>query len=358
VSGIIRSRLAHLENLFDSATARLPLQRSFANANRAARGEFLPPTKSGVSFADAANRASEPPVPLAGGCILIHHAPTAIIEDSSFLNCASSAVGGSVAIIHSITVLISRSIFSDSLVNVVNSSFLEQPVDRTFLRERLAGITGIQKLPGGLGYGGAVFIVPAPPHPSLMSPSVSISIVTSTFVRCQVLAASDHFDFMSPSSISGNFSGMFLQGGAVAVFPLLVNMSHDGPGYLLAMKSSTFTQCSVFCTSNGVPGAGYDALIGGAVSVFESPAIPDLAGFAFPPSRVILQDVAFSGIILTEELFKRCPLSSDTPPSTLTYLQVILSAVYKKSLSLHLFPFLRCMELADHCLLLPRQTSL
>jgi hypothetical protein len=296
--------------LFDSATARLPLQRSFANGNRAARGEFLPPTQSGLSFANAANRASEPPVPLAGGCILIHHAPTAIIEDSSFLNCASSAVGGSVAIIYSITVLISRSIFSDSLVNVVNASFLEQPVDRTFLRERLAEITGVQKLPGGLGYGGAVFIVPA------MSPSVSISIATSTFVRCQVLAASDHFDFMSPSSISGNFSGMFLQGGAVAVFPLLVNMSHDGAGYLLAMTSSTFTQCSVFCTSNGVPGANYDALIGGAVSVFESPAIPDLAGFVFPPSRVILQDVAFSGINLTEELLKRFPLSSDSlsPP--------------------------------------------
>ena len=238
-------------------------------------------------------------MPLAGGCVFIHNAANAVIQDSSFSNCASTAVGGSVAMIFVTTALILRSTFSDSLVHVVNSSFLSQPVDRIVFQRTLAQIQGVIKLPGGIGYGGAVLII------ANYSSGVSISVSGCTFVRCQVLAMSDDYDFLTTL----NNSGIFLQGGAIAAFlPIVYKSGAADPGYVFSVSQSTFTQCILFCSSIRVPVANFDVAVGGAISVFD--LIPDPIpqnvvvdrSFVLPPSRVILQDITLSGTFVTELL--------------------------------------------------------
>jgi hypothetical protein len=261
---------------------------------------YMPALANAIGSQDSQSNM-EPPVPLAGGCVFIHNAANAVIQDSSFSNCASSAVGGSVAMIFVTTALILRSTFSDSLVHVVNSSFLSQPVDTIVFQRTLAQIQGVIKLPGGVGYGGAVLIIAS------YSSGVSISVSGCTFVRCQVLAMSDDYDFFN--SFNGNNSGIFLQGGAVAAFLPIVNKSGTAdPGYVLTVSKSTFTQCILFCSSMLLPTVNFDVSVGGAISVFD--LIPDPIpqnvrvdhSFVLPPSRVILQDITLSGTFATELL--------------------------------------------------------
>jgi cephalosporin hydroxylase len=259
-------------------------------------------------------------VPLAGGCVFIHNAANAVIQDSSFSNCASSAVGGSVAMIFVTAALILRSTFSDSLVHVVNSSFLSQPVDRIVFQRTLAQIQGQIKLPGGIGYGGAVLIIAS------YSSGVSLSVSGCTFVRCQVLALSDDYDFFN--SFNSNRSGIFLQGGAVAAFLPIVNKSSAAdPGYVLTVSKSTFTQCILFCSSMLLPTVNFDVAVGGAISVFDSiPTDPFPENvrvdrsFVIPPSRVVLQDITLSGTFVTELLVMVHP---NPKPSPVTELLIV-----------------------------------
>lgn len=283
------------DNMFNIRNGQLPLEHRPLAAPDSSHAE--------PALANAANSQGnpselEPPVPLAGGCVFVHDAANATIQDSSFSNCASSAVGGSIALIHVTTALILRTIFSDSLVHVVNSSFLSQPVDRTLFNRTIAEIPGVVRLPGGVGYGGAVLIIAS------YSSGVTISVSGCTFVRCQVLAMSDDYDFfLRPFHVNGSDSGLLLQGGAIAAFLPIVNKSGTAdPGYMFSVSKSTFTQCILLCTSVRVPIANFDVAVGGAISVFDlvpnNPFPQNISfdsSFILAPSRVVLQDITLSG---------------------------------------------------------------
>ena len=216
------------------------------------------------------------------------------IQGSFFSNCASAAIGGSVAILNVLTVQITGCTFTDSLVNVVNASQLVNP---SFQAEKDASLffsTG-----GGIGYGGAVFVAPK------YASGVSMSISGCVFLRCQVLATANNYDFSDsiylnltypPVSYEG---GAFLQGGAFAAgLPLHNKSSAADPGYMLSIAQTSFTQCMVLFSSNRLSRVQFDVTTGGAISVFD--ALPphlglDYNAFILPPSRVVLQDLTFSG---------------------------------------------------------------
>ena len=207
------------------------------------------------------------------------------IQDSFFSNCASAAIGGSVAILNVLTVQITGCTFTDSLVNVVNASQLVNP---SFQSEKDASLffsTG-----GGIGYGGAVFVAPK------YASGVSMSISSCVFLRCQVLATANNYDFLDSTGIEG---GAFLQGGAFAAgLPLHNKSSAADPGYMLSIAQTSFTQCMVLFSSNRLSRVSFDVTTGGAISVFD--ALPphlglDYNAFILPPSRVVLQDLTFSG---------------------------------------------------------------
>ena len=239
--------------------------------------------------------AADPVVPLAGGCILIYKSDKVIIQDASFSNCASSAVGGSVAILSVTTVQVLRSTLTDSLVNVVNSSYLSQGLDKKILNEQLSKIPGVVKLPGGVGYGGSLFVVPT------YSSGVSIVIKRCTFRRSQVLAVSKNMYDFSYDPLN---AGSFLQGGAIAAFPPVVNQSaSNSTGYNLAILESSFTQCVVLNSAVIVPFGEYDVVMGGAISFTDTyphfssnnSKDPTDASDVYPfRSHITLQDVSFS----------------------------------------------------------------
>ena len=235
------------------------------------------------------------PVPLAGGCILIQNGSSASIQDSSFSYCASSAVGGSIAIIFVTSVQVVRSTFTDSLVNVVNSSYLSQVVDNRMLRKRLSELTGMVKLPGGIGYGGALFVLPT------YALGVSIIIKGCSFLRSQVLAVAGDYDFLFERVNISNM-GVFMQGGAFAIFPPVVNKSSaSDTGYTISITESSFTQCLVLNNAAAVPMNNFDVVMGGAISVVdmiprnETDNAPVAIDFYPALSRVILEEVTFSG---------------------------------------------------------------
>jgi hypothetical protein len=251
-----------------------------------------------VSSDSAATTAADPVAPFAGGCILIYNVSSIIIQDSSFLNCASTAVGGSVAILLATSVQVARCTFTDSLVNVVNSSYLSLNLDNIMIKRRLSRLPGAIKLPGGAGYGGSLFVL------STSSPAASIVITRCSFLRSQVLAVSKSaYDF----SLEPGNSGSFLQGGAIAAFPPIVNKSSaSSTGYSVSITESSFAQCLVLNTASTVPLDNFDVVMGGAISIidsfpsfdFNSTDAQNFTGFEFYPlrSRVSLQEVTFSGM--------------------------------------------------------------
>ena len=218
------------------------------------------------------------------------------IQGSFFSNCASAAIGGSVAILNVLTVQITGCTFTDSLVNVVNASQLVNP---SFQAEKDASLffsTG-----GGIGYGGAVFVAPR------YASGVSMSISGCVFLRCQVLATLNNYDFLDSIFLNLTYprdpdryeGGAFLQGGAFAAgLPLHNKSSAADPGYMLSIAQTSFTQCMVLFSSNRLSRVQYDVTTGGAISVFDTvpPNLPlDFSTFILPPSRVVLQDLTFSG---------------------------------------------------------------
>jgi hypothetical protein len=242
------------------------------------------PASTKQSFSSQTYSAgAAPSVPLSGGCLHIFNSTVVTIQSNSFSNCASAAFGGSVAIFNVITVRIIACSFTDSLVNVVNVSQLDDP---SFQAKRLSSV--FDSTGGGVGYGGAVFVAPK------FSSGVSLSVSGCVFLRCQVVATSNNYDF---SDFINKSQGVFLQGGAFAAFLPIVNKSRtDDPGYLLSITSSSFSQCLVLFSSNRLSQVGYDIACGGAISVFDDHprgGVPN--GFLLPPSRVVLQDLTFSG---------------------------------------------------------------
>ena len=142
---------------------------------------------------------------------------------------------------------------------------------------------------GGVGYGGAVFVAPR------FISGVSLSISDCVFLRCQVVATSNSYDF---SDFINASQAVFLQGGAFAAFLPIVNKSRtDDPGYLLSITSSSFSQCLVLFSSNRLSKVGYDVVCGGAISALDDlptrESVPNR--FLLPLSRVVLQDLTFSG---------------------------------------------------------------
>jgi hypothetical protein len=147
------------------------------------------------------------------------------------------------------------------------------------------------------------------------------------FSEAKCLQINDGYDFFLALS-RGDPMGVFLQGGALAVFPPIVNKSSASDlGYLLMISKSTFTQCVVLCSSSGVSISGFDVAAGGAISIID--AAPDSAtiddGFTLPRSRYILQDVFFSSMFIAVCGFPFFP------DYALTIVQIILLGAFKKS---------------------------
>jgi hypothetical protein len=226
-------------------------------------------------------------VPLAGGCILIVNATSAALHDCLFSRCASAAVGGSVAALYVVGLEITRSTFSDSLVQVTNASRLAQDVDAALSIPRLSSFLYV-KVPGGLGYGGSVVFVPQ------FELGVSVSISGSTFTRSQVVASSNNYDFFVNGDVSEN--GLFLQGGAIALFlPVQQKFLSSSSGYAVAITNSSFSQCLVLCTSEVIAAANFDIAMGGAISIFD---FVDNELINLAPASVILHNLVFSGTFL------------------------------------------------------------
>jgi hypothetical protein len=266
--GMFRNRLSQLNFVSPSSKEHLRAAAASATSSRAF---------------DSASRFA----PIAGGCIFIYNSSSASILDSSFSNCASGAVGGSVAMILVITARISGSTFTDSLVNLLNTSEISDSVDEGILTQRIASLPGFENLGGGVGYGGSVFILPK------FTFGVSITISNCNFLRSQVLATSDNYDFLD-----GN-NGGFLLGGAFAAFLPMLNKSDvsnvSESGYSVVFERTSFTECQVLFATNRISALGYDVVMGGAIGIFDSPQPSPNISFFPAVSRVVLLDVQFSG---------------------------------------------------------------
>ena len=266
-----------LFNRFSQLGSILPLHRTFRQPDTPSQ-LFSPPAHAAASVAAAPYSA-----PVAGGCIVFFNTSAATLQDCDFSNCASSAVGGSVAMFLVATVRVARSQFTDSLVNVAdNATYVDHDPDQIIARAKSLGAVFEAINLGRFGYGGALFIAPK------RAAGISISISDCAFSRCRVSAVA-----------SGNsaYNGTILQGGAFSAFLPVVNKS--GPldtGYLLSITRTSFKQCvashSVSLLSRGTP----DVVAGGAISVFDVGIPAKNESFILPPSRVIFQDMVLSGM--------------------------------------------------------------
>lgn len=223
-------------------------------------------------------------IPVAGGCILIFNSSFATVQDCSFSKCASSVVGGSVAMFLVTSAQFSRSKFIDSILNVQNSAAdIESDPDQIIHKATSSGsvfstIGDITKKIPTLGYGGALFISPKEVS------GILISISGCEFLRCAVLTKID------------SEAESFLQGGAFATFLPFVNKSSAlDQGYLLSITNSSFSQCAILHSSTTLRN-GLDVMSGGAVSVFEFSKVTYNASFVLPRNRLILQNVKLSGM--------------------------------------------------------------
>jgi hypothetical protein len=222
-------------------------------------------------------------IPVAGGCILIFNSSSATMQDCSFSKCASSAVGGSVAMFLVTSAQFLRSKFIDSIVNVQNSAAdIESDPDQIIQKATSSGSVftsiGNPAMQRTLGYGGALFISPKEVS------GILISISDGEFLRCAVLTK---FEIEAEN---------FLQGGAVAAFLPFVNKSSAADkGYLVSITKSSFSQCTILHSSTTLRN-GLDVMSGGAVSVFEYTSVTYNASFVLPPNRLILQNVKLSGM--------------------------------------------------------------
>jgi hypothetical protein len=219
-------------------------------------------------------------IPVAGGCILIFNSSSVTVQDCSFSKCASSVVGGSVAMFLVTSAQLSRSKFIDSILNVQNSAAdIESDPDQIIEKASSSGsvFAKIGTNPT-LGYGGALFI-----SPKLVS-GILISIGGCEFLRCAVLTKID------------SEAESFLQGGAFATFLPFVNKSSAfDQGYLLSITNSSFSQCAILHSSTTLRN-GLDVMSGGAVSVYECSSINYNTSFVLPRNRLILQNVKLSGM--------------------------------------------------------------
>lgn len=241
---------------------------------------------------------------------------------------------------------IARSTFSDSLVHVANASLLTQDVDPISLRFQLSSFLAV-KLSGGLGYGGSVFVAP------LYELAASVSISSSTFLRSQVLASSNNYDFLVNSNIYEN--GMFLQGGALALLlPVQQKSIPSSSGYVVAITNSSFSQCLVLSTSEVIASSKFDIVMGGAISIFDFVYIQTI----FPaPSRVILQGLVFSGTFLSFSFVAQMPFFRRFrfPVVLFTFFQAIPPPDNRTHPFLHQYTTQRCTQSVDRLQSLPWQ---
>ena len=245
---------------------------------------------------------------------------------------------------------IARSTFSDSLVHVANASLLTQDVDPISLRFQLSSFLAV-KLSGGLGYGGSVFVAP------LYELAASVSISSSNFLRSQVLASSNNYDFLVNSDISEN--GMFLQGGALALLlPVQQKSIPSSSGYVVAITNSSFSQCLVLSTSEVIASSKFDIVMGGAISIFDF--VPNIFfnQTSFPaPSRVILQGLVFSGTFLSFSFVAQMPFFRRFrfPVVLFTFFQAMPPPDCRTHPSLHQYTTQRCTQSVDRLQSLPWQ---
>jgi hypothetical protein len=265
-----------LFNRFSQLGSILPLHRTFRQPDT--------PSQLGSPPAHAAASAAAAPygAPVAGGCIVFFNTSAVTLQDCSFSNCASSAVGGSVAMFLVATVRVARSQFTDSLVSVAdNATYVDSDPDHIIASAKSLGAVFEAINTGRFGYGGALFIAPK------RIAGISISISDCAYSRCRVSAVA-----------SGNsaYNGTLLQGGAFSAFLPVVNKS--GPldtGYLLSITRTSFKQCAV-SHSVSLLSIRTDVVAGGAISVFDVGIPAKNESFILPPSRVIFQDIVLSGM--------------------------------------------------------------
>jgi hypothetical protein len=335
-NGIPLSRVPDIRSSFGSSASA-----GFAPPAFARRGGAVAATRDSAVAATRDSAVAAVPdsgsVPLAGGCILIFNATSAALHDCLFSRCASAAVGGSVAALFVVGLEITRSTFSDSLVQVANASRLAQDVDAALSIPRLSSFLYV-KLNGGLGYGGSVIFVPQ------FELGVSVSISGSTFMRSQVVATSNNYDFLVNGDLSEN--GLFLQGGALALFlPVQQKFLSSSSGYAVAITNSSFSQCLVLCTSEVIAAANFDIAMGGAISIFD---FVDKEPIYLAPASVILHNLVFSGtflpfslVVCAHAIFFR---SFRFATVSVTFFQATPPSACRTHPTLHLYTTQRCMQ--------------
>jgi len=177
-------------------------------------------------------------IPVAGGCILIFNFSSATVQDCSFSKCASSAVGGSVAMFLVTSAQFLRSKFIDSIVNVQNSAAdIESDPDQIIQKATSSGSVFTSIGNPAMQREPSVTEAHCSFRPKKSS-GILISISDGEFLRCAVLTK---FDIEAEN---------FLQGGAVAAFLPFVNKSSaTDQGYLLSITKSSFSQCAILHSS-------------------------------------------------------------------------------------------------------------